>query len=241
MKAVILVAGASRRLYPLTWHRPKCLLEVGGKAILDWQLEALDRAGVHEVCLVVGYQREQVLEHVHHRWPALRLTTRTNQHFFETNTGHSLWLAGDEFCDRDFLYLNGDVLFDPRVVDRLVATTTPTALALERKPCGDEEVKLRLDADGLVREIGKHVDPATAAGEFIGIARFSAPFTVPFFEQLDRLEHAGERNVYFEAALDPLARSQGLNIVEVGDLGCIEIDFPDDYEAARHRVLPRLA
>lgn len=239
MKAVILVAGVSRRLYPLTEYRPKCLLEVGGKTILDHQLDAVSALGIREVCLVVGYRREQIREHAEHRYPELEFTYRINHHFFETNTAYSLWLAGEEFLDRDFVYMNGDVLFEPRLLERTVAAPGLATLAVEAKKCGDEEVKVIVDEAGRIHQIGKGLDPARCLGEFIGVARFAAPITAYFFQALDALAHGGSRNDYFEAALAKLAPQHALQAVDVTDLPCIEIDFPEDYERARTAVLTR--
>ena len=54
MKAVILAAGVSRRLYPLTHDTPKCLMDVGGKPIINRQLEAIQSAGITDLIIVVG-------------------------------------------------------------------------------------------------------------------------------------------------------------------------------------------
>ena len=135
MKAIILVAGVSRRLFPRTREVPKRLLPVGGRSIPDYQLSALEQAGIHDVVLVVGYRREQVMEAVQERCPpsaGWRITYVVNRHFFDTNTAHSLWLAGDWFLGQDFLYLNGDVLFPKELIDRVIDSAYPTALAMKR-------------------------------------------------------------------------------------------------------------
>ena len=60
MKALILAAGVSRRLYPHTYDTPKCLLEVGGKSIINYQLEALKQLNIKEIIMIVGYHREKI-------------------------------------------------------------------------------------------------------------------------------------------------------------------------------------
>ena len=55
MKAVILAAGVSRRLYPLTYDIPKCLIKVGEKPIINHQLDSLKNSGIDEIIIVVGY------------------------------------------------------------------------------------------------------------------------------------------------------------------------------------------
>ena len=72
MKAYILAAGVSRRLYPYTYNIPKCLLDVGGKPIIHYQLEALSSLGIKDVTMVVGYHREMLTEHVISSFPKMK-------------------------------------------------------------------------------------------------------------------------------------------------------------------------
>ena len=71
MKAFILAAGVSRRLYPETYKIPKCLLDVGGKPIIDHQLTALDSIGIKDVTVIVGYYREMLTDHLNKTFPNL--------------------------------------------------------------------------------------------------------------------------------------------------------------------------
>ena len=218
MKAVILVAGASRRLLPFTEEVPKCLLDIGGKSILDHQLDAVEGLGITEVVIVTGYRREQIHAAIAGRGNGLRYTTVVNHQFFDTNTAYSLWLARDHFEGDDILYFNGDVMFPPALPQRLLDSALPNPLAIEIKPCGDEEVKVVVDGGGRVTQISKEVDTSAALGEFIGVERIVA---------------SGDRSAYFEKALESLAAEHPLSSVDVTDLPCIEIDFPEDLENAR--------
>jgi choline kinase len=241
MIGVVLVAGVSRRLYPMTKNRPKCLLEVGNQTIFDHQMHSLKAVGVREVCLITGYRREQILAHVAVHHPELRVRTVVNHHFFENNTAASLWIAGEEFLDRDMILLNGDVLFDPRVLEKVVNGGHTANLAVEAKPCGDEEVKVVVDGDERVRRIGKLLDPAQCRGEYIGVAMFAAPFSTHLFESLDRLMHTDEGDqAYYERAMDDLLDTHDVAAIDVTGLPCVEIDFPADYENARRNVYPRM-
>ncbi|MDP7330860.1 MAG: NTP transferase domain-containing protein, partial [Candidatus Marinimicrobia bacterium] len=82
MKAVILAAGVSRRLYPMTYEMPKCLIEVGEKPILDHQLIALQSADVNDIVLVVGYYREAIINHVQTNFPDMNIEYVINHHYF---------------------------------------------------------------------------------------------------------------------------------------------------------------
>ena len=65
MRAIILAAGVARRLYPLTFDKPKCLLEVAGQPILNYQVKALKQIGISEATIVVGYYKGMILSLIH--------------------------------------------------------------------------------------------------------------------------------------------------------------------------------
>jgi len=238
MKAIILVAGKGSRLAPYTDDRPKCLIEVGGRAILDHQLDALATAGVLEVVLVVGCMQEMVRKHLSSRME-FRFTYIVNEQYADTNTAYSLWLARWEMTD-DLVYLNGDVLIHPEVIRRLAGALAPEALAVERKPCGDEEVKAVLDGCRITA-LSKTVSPTEAYGEFIGIARFSRRFGPAFRASLEEvIERDHLLKVYFELALERLLSDHELTAIDISDLPTIEIDFPEDLQRAELEILPRI-
>ena len=229
MRAIILAAGRGRRLEASGWTAPKCLLPVGTTTILDNMLDALAAHGVDELVFVVGYRQDEVRRHVEARGPVLAWVE--NPDFAETNTINSLWRAR-EFMDADFLYFNADVLFHRDVLGRLLAGSG-SRLAVDRKKCGDEEVKVVLDGTR-VRRIGKALDPALCAGEFIGIAKFAAADNPAFIEALRRRNvERGEVKLFFEAAVDDVLDSRPMQAVDVSDLPSIEVDFPDDWKAAQ--------
>ena len=142
MKAVILAAGVSRRLYPVTYETPKCLMDVGGKPIVDRQLEAIQSAGIIDVIMVVGYYREAIMDHVKSQFPNLNFEFVINHHYFETNTAYSLRLCNPSLNGGPFILMNADVLYPNEVLNRVIQSDHDTALAVEIKPCGREEVKV---------------------------------------------------------------------------------------------------
>jgi choline kinase len=236
MRAILLAAGRGRRLEASGWLEPKCLLPFRGTTILDNMLDALVTHEVADVTLVVGYRQEQVRAAVEAR-SDVRATWIENPDYETTNTINSLWRAR-EFMHEDFLYFNADVLFHRDVVGRLLAAKG-SRLALDHKSCAEEEVKVVLDEAGRVLEIGKKLDPARCAGEFIGIAKFEAAMNEAFIASLERHNiELGNVNLFFEAALHDIVEEHPLHEVDVSDLPAIEIDFPDDLEQAREKVAP---
>lgn len=236
MKAIILNAGKGGRLGSLTDDRPKCLVEVGGRPILDFQLDALRQNGVRDLVMVVGYRDAMIRDYLK-RYPEFSVTWINNPDYTHTNTAYSLWLARREMTG-NFLYLNGDVLFHPELIRRLVAAPSCNPLAVERKRCGDEEVKVLLSGTRII-SIGKEIPPTEAYGEFIGVARFSGSIGSLFGATLtDVVERDRLLKNYFETAVDRMLDQAVFTALDISDLPCIEIDFPEDLERAENTILP---
>ncbi|MBM3620446.1 MAG: phosphocholine cytidylyltransferase family protein [Alphaproteobacteria bacterium] len=229
LSAVILAAGRGARLAPLTDQRPKCLLPVGGRAILDRQLDALARAGVHEVAVVTGHAAETVEAHLAAR-PGV-LSVRNLDHATTDNLA-SCHAARDHFTDDSTLLLNGDVLFEDGVLgDLLTAAPVPILIAIDRKPLYDADDMKVVTTDTRLSRIGKHL--AQADGEAIGVTLLRGAGRALFLSQVaTRLaEPGGERALYPEA-LDALARRDQVGVRSIHGRRWIEIDTADDLAAA---------
>lgn len=230
MRAIILAAGMGRRLAPMGWEKPKCLLPIGSTTILENIFHSLKQLNVREIILVVGYQHEFV------RQEALKQDVRcqfvVNQQFAVTNTIHSLWLAR-EFMDNDFFYFNADVWFDPQILSLLMQSES-TSLAVDQKNCGQEEVKVVVDDQLRIKQISKQLDPTLCFGEFIGIAKFSREVATSLIKALKPYnENPQQHNLFFEAALNDILDQHIIRAAPIGNLRAIEIDTPQDYECAK--------
>lgn len=233
--AIILAAGQSSRLRPLTDDKPKCLLPMGPKTILDWQLEALQSIGVQDIVMVVGYRKEMIQEHIAATYPELNVKYIVNNDYLKTNTLFSLNLALLEY-QGDFYYLNADVVFDEQILQRLAPHKNGGYLAVDRKQCREEEVKVIVSGNQIT-EIGKHLNPDVCYGEFIGVAKFSGEFAERFRQTVHREAVAGNEMKFFEHALDHMDDKTGMTAVDITGLPCVEVDFPEDYEYAVNEVL----
>ena len=131
MQAVILAAGQGTRLRPLTDHRPKCLVEVQGKPILQYQLEALCDAGLRECVIVIGYRAAQVRNFFGTRFRDLSIRYVENEVFDRTNNIYSLWLARREITE-DLLLLEGDLIFEPELLIDLIEAPCENAAVVDR-------------------------------------------------------------------------------------------------------------
>ncbi|MFA6742733.1 MAG: phosphocholine cytidylyltransferase family protein [Candidatus Neomarinimicrobiota bacterium] len=240
MRAVILAAGAARRLAPLTDSIPKCLIKIGDKSLLENQLDALQRYGVDETLIVVGYLKEQIMEKIGSQYKTMNISYIENPNYATTNTVYSLWLAREYFAGQDFFYFNADVLFHYSLIGKLLEAPHETALGVEVKPCGEEEVKVIVKADQRIVRIGKKLDPTECLGEFVGIAKFGASLTTDFATALKAVIDEGLQMSFFEAAVDRILDKHTMYSVDITKIPVIEIDFPEDLERARKQIYPKI-
>lgn len=234
-KAIILAAGLGSRIRPLTDDVPKTLLTVGDTTILARMLTSIQDAGIDDVVLVLGYLYQKVERVVRESFPDLRVQVVVNERYEETNTGYSLLLAAGHLEGSAFVKFDGDVVFDPEILSRLLSSPDATALCIDRNiELASEEVKVSLSAGTRVAKVGKTVPPADAVGESIGIEKIGADAARQLFSELrtmmDQKRHLQD---YYEAAYERLIDSGvPFHVVDISDLPWTEISTQQDYDAA---------
>jgi choline kinase/diacylglycerol kinase family enzyme len=245
MRAVILCAGQGRRLLPLTSEIPKALLAVAGeRSILALQLEALAACGVREACVVIGHGAAHVEAFLARRpVPAVRTTTRINPFHDLSDNLVSCWLARDAIHG-SCLLLNGDSLFEPELLRRLLAAPpAPVCIATQRKDAYDEDdMKVELDARGRVRAIGKTLAASRTGAESIGILRLRDNGPARVRRALDdAVRGDGSRGAYYLEVIDRIARQGAVESVDTTGLWWREVDSPSDLAQARAELGGRSA
>ena len=154
MIGVILAAGMAKRLRPLTDERPKCLLTVGQRTLLQRTVDGILTAGITELVVVTGYRSQMIRDFLTEHYPTLTIHFIDNPDYAHNNNIFSLWLTRPYTEGRDFLLLDSDILFDPKIIPA-VLNTEGSALALNRHELGEEEIKVIVDSDNRVVEISK--------------------------------------------------------------------------------------
>jgi choline kinase len=231
-KAIVLSAGKGSRLLPLTADRPKCLIELSGRSLLEWQLDALLDSGIREVVVVTGF-RDDLVDSVAARREGVR--TLFNPFYHVADNLGSVWMARSEL-DRDTLLLNGDTLVSPALLGIVLAARTgPIAVTVDEKEAYDaDDMKVLRDGDRLLR-IGKALEPGQYNSESIGLLAFRGDGPGLFAAQVDRMmrQPDGTRRWYLRA-IDALAQA-GADVRTVSIKGeeWQEVDFPEDVDAAK--------
>jgi Predicted sugar nucleotidyltransferases len=242
MKAVILAAGQGTRIRSVHGEHPKCLIEVDETTILDRQLEALSKAGINDVAIVVGYEKEQIVYHVRSK----ELGYNRRIHFIEnpafaiTNNIYSLWLAIDWLRGDSFIVLNADVIFDAEILNSAVRPYAPISMIVDPL-WRDETMKVIIEGDRVTR-MSKKISQEEFSGTYIGITVFSASIQNRFFRKLNDLMAEGRVNEFFNVAVQNLA-DEGIPVgyTSTDGLAWAEIDDPLDLTFAQQNVFPNLA
>jgi choline kinase len=230
-KAVILSAGKGSRLLPLTADRPKCLIDLSGKTLLDWQLDVLQAAGIRDIVVVTGF-REHLVEETAARRTGVR--TLFNPFYHVADNLGSVWMARGEF-DRDLLLLNGDTLVSDALLARVLAAEPgPIAVTVDEKDDYDaDDMKVLREGDRLLR-IGKALEAGQYNAESIGLLAFRGEGPRLFVEQVERMMRSAEgTRRWYLRAIDALAQAGAeIRTVSIRGEAWQEVDFPEDVEKA---------
>jgi L-glutamine-phosphate cytidylyltransferase len=241
VKAVILAAGQGTRIRSVHGERPKCLIEVDNRTILDHQLDALSMAGINDVAIVVGYEKEQIMNHVSSRSvsPTPRIHFIENPAFAITNNIYSLWLALEWVRGDSFVVLNADVILDADIVDSAVRANAPISMIVDPL-WRDETMKVIIQGDRVV-QMSKKISREQFSGTYIGITIFSKAIQARFFIKMDTLISAGRVNEFFNVAVQELV-DEGVHAgyTTTDGMAWAEIDDPTDLSFARQNVFPQL-
>jgi len=237
MKAIVLSAGQGSRLLPTTAHTPKCAVAVGERRLIEHQLERLLEQGIDSITVVVGYGADQVEQLLAERYDPRRVGTLFNPFFGVADNLASCWMARQEMGG-EFILLNGDTLFEPAVLERLLgAPPHPVILATDHKSAyDDDDMKVSTRGGRLVR-VGKRLPPDQVHGESIGMMLFREQGAIAFRATLERaMREPQALEQWYLSVIDRMADSGQVWTQSMRGLDWLEIDDAADLEQARARA-----
>ena len=240
-KVVILAAGIGSRIRPLTDDCPKCLLDVAGTPILERMIQNCLSCDLSEFILVLGYLDHRIRAFISKTFPEIDVTYVLNDKYAETNTGYSLMLAAAPLAGANFIKFDADVVFDPKILRRLMHSPFPTVLCIDRAIQLDaEEVKVIVDEQSRVLRASKTVAPNAAQGESIGIEKIDAETAALLFAELSlMMGDVAHHQAYYEAAYEQLmAIGAAFHALDITGLNWTEIDTHNDLATANKMTGP---
>ncbi len=245
VQALILAAGVGRRLGELTRDRTKCMVEVHGRTLLERSLDALVDHGVDRIAIVVGYQAQGVRDVLGHEHRGVPVTYVENVDYATTNNIYSLYLASEELAKDDTILLESDLIYDPRIIERLFAHPAPDVAAVARYEPWMDGTMVTLGPDDVIEGfVPKHLVDHQATDQYfktVNIYKLSREFIenryLPFLEAYVRSVGANE---YYEQVLRVIASLDQHGLVGMPLQGepWYEIDDLQDYEIAETLFAP---
>ena len=173
MKAIILAAGQGKRLYPLTKDKPKCLVELFGKSIIEWQIEKFKNCNIKDISIVQGYLGNMI------DFP--NISKYENKNYDTTNMVETLFCAKEELSE-NVIISYGDIIFEERVLEKLIECKDDFAVVVDKNweeywnmrfqnPLEDAE-SLKIDNRGFITNIGQKVSNSNEIeGQYIGLMK----------------------------------------------------------------------
>jgi phosphoenolpyruvate phosphomutase len=252
--AIIPAAGFEKQLLPLIEDKPKCLLDIKGKTILERAVGALNEANIKEIAVVRGYKKEAIA------LPNIRYYD--NDRYEETGELFSIFCAEGEMKGRTIV-LYGDIMFDSPILEKLLKSSADVALVVDlawqrggptshlnpdlvtfaeppensshsRFVMGDEEYR--------IVKIGQHLPLDQAHGEFIGMAMFSEKGTQVLKDSYHRSQERYKASGFHEASSVSKASFTDLiqELIDQGHRidavpifkGWMEVDSFEEYQKA---------
>lgn len=244
MRALMLAAGVGARLGTERPHPPKVLLRFGGRSLLSRHLAILRHFGIEELVITKGYRGELIETEL----DALSVDGFARTVFnpdYRAGSMMSLWSIRDCLASgHELLLMDADVLYDHRLMARLVESRHDNCFLLDRNfEPGEEPVKLGVRGGVLVDFERRIEAPYEFCGESVGFFRLSPAMGAKLVEKMGRYVAAGQVDQWYEAAIRDLLRETAAGTFgweDVTGLPWIEIDFPEDVDRAEREILPRL-
>jgi choline kinase len=227
VQAVILAAGMGTRLGK-PWPKPLTPLS-DGRTIMRQQMDNLTSAFENvRITTVVGFKLELILE----AFPDVSYVY--NENYDQTNTNRSLLKALRQSADGGVLWMNGDVVFDGQVLERVkeLMAAEQSFICVNTAVVGEEEVKYTVDVDGYVDRLSKTV--TDALGESVGINYVSVQDKPKLIVRLAECDDSD----YFERGIEIMVEKDAARVVpfDIRDLFAVEVDFEEDLSRANQHL-----
>lgn len=229
MQALILAAGTGSRLGKYTKENTKCMLEVNGETIIQQALEKLNNVGITKLILVVGYKKDNLIEHVGHKYKNIDIEYVENPIYDKTNNIYSLYLAKEKLAQDDTILLESDLLFEEEILIKLLKDERKSLAVVDKYKSWMDGTSVTIDAeDHILNFFSKTSFRFQDVEDYyktVNIYKFSKEFSnkiyIPFLEAYSK---AMGDNEYYESVL------RVLTILDRHELRALKLDGEKWYE-----------
>jgi len=223
MDALILAAGRGTRLG--LDELPKCLIKLGERSLIEYQIECLKKLNIKKIFVVTGYNSEKIKEKLKDSVNYIH-----NDEFATTNNIHSI-LKAENFLTDDFICVYGDLFFDKKILKKCVESKNDITLMIE-KNLRDETTRVKIENNEIVL-VNKNIDFDNADGNFIGMMKCSKNCIEEFFKSINQLAKVNSQAYYTVAIENMIKNGEKINFDITDGLSWTDIDTNEDLLIAK--------
>jgi len=239
VQALILAAGVGSRLGKHTKDNPKCMLEINGVSLINSALEKLNSVGIKKLILVVGYKKDNLIQHVGYKYKDIDIEYVENPIYDQTNNIYSLYLAKDKLEQDDTILLESDLIFEERILQNLLDDERRSLAVVDKYQSWMDGTAVSLGSDdSILNFFTKETFQFQNVNEYyktVNIYKFSKDFSqkayIPFLEAYSK---AMGDNEYYESVLRVITILEGqeLRAMRLNGEKWYEIDDVQDKHNA---------
>jgi len=237
--AIVLAAGLGTRLNQLTDGIPKCLVEINGRSILENALTNLEKNGIEETVIVVGYLKNEIINRVGSRFGQMKITYIENMAYDKTNNIYSLWRAKN-YLQEPIILIEGDIFFEEQILKELLSVKYDACMVVGHFKEGLDGLVVSLDNDNFVtgmffKEDQKDNFNYSDKYKTVNMYKFSKEFLERIMKYLDEFVAKGELHHFYEITIKKLLEEEELRLFAyvVNELKWYEIDDETDFKKAQ--------
>jgi len=246
-KVIILAAGTASRFGSLTAEKPSCLIDIGGESILEHQINNLKALGIEEedIIIATGKGEEKIREAI----KSNDINYIYNPWYESTNMLTTLWLA-KEIIKKGFIVIYGDIVFDRRILKKLLTIDKDIVLCVEKKEPDEEAEKicakngimsLSKSYNSLPYPKHKCIPIEEVDGEFIGMAKFSRLGAILLINEMEKIIKKGDFKAFLVYAFEQLVmKGIEINILDIENFKWNDNDTLDDLRKTREFIYPEI-
>jgi choline kinase len=224
MKAVILAGGRGTRMGDKGLSKPKCLLSIAGKPIIQYQIDALKRCNINDIIVVTGFKSELIKKEL-----GDSVTYVHNKDYFSTNSAYGLWLTKDLVIDDGFIALNSDLIFHTEILKELINSAHPNAIMVDEIVRLDSGMLKVVIKDGTIHKMAKDVGLDLAHADAVGPVKISSEGAKLVFNRIDELiKNEGKKDAWHYSIYSDVSKLINFKGISLRDFPWVEIDTEED-------------
>ena len=239
MKAIILAAGQGTRLQPLTNNRPKCMVELMGKPLLERQVGVLQSQNISDITVIAGYREEKI--------QIKGVKKLINARYARTNMVYTLFTAKSIMTgNEDLIVSYGDIIYEPKVLSALISCNAPICLTVDKawrrywelrmdNPLDDAET-LKIKNEKIVELGKKPTSYDEIEGQYMGLMKIKAKYVKPMIDLWVNMDKSA---IYDGKSYENMFMTSFIqHLIDLGwdvapawvSNGWLEVDSVDDLE-----------